>query len=391
MSLGLSQNYITLRTIESGRLIHQNKLTKVKINNQMKATCYLESSPFKFKIDNFYVKEFDSKTGYVVLSVKNNLHHKLNVIYQIFDDIENEIIDTVYLNRKQWCNCDNVPRYEFQEAFHQPIKIKNNETIISCHLLNDSQEKINLINEIYKNKILVSYILQYDGFELSEYEIFPLIKIIDVKEKIIEFSKKIIEKPISCSSDSDDTESMDETNLEIYPTDIEKLEKPKKMSSTKKVDLDLNENSDENFNSNLSSTITQQLIDLVYEKNELHDNNIIQDFEYKISNLDNFNYCITDENSTFDTQDIQKYFDYDKKSNSNTNASLSLSLEENDKKNINLLNSKKIKKKNKHRHMNYVSKMELSKVKNNKELSKMLEETIANGYMSQLEKANMNM
>ncbi len=97
MSLGLSQNYITLRTIESGRLIHQNKLTKVKINNQTKATCYLDSAPFKFKIDNFYVKEFDSKTGYVVLSVKNNLHHKLNVIYQIFDDIENEIFDSVYL------------------------------------------------------------------------------------------------------------------------------------------------------------------------------------------------------------------------------------------------------------------------------------------------------
>lgn len=378
MSLGLSQNYITLRTIESGRLIHQNKLTKVKINNQTKATCYLESSPFKFKIDNFYVKEFDSKTGYVVLSVKNNLHHKLNVIYQIFDDIENEIIDTVYLNRKQWCNCDNVPRYEFQEAYHQPIKIKNNETIISCHLMNDSLEKINLMHEIYKNKILVSYVLQYDGFELSEYEIFPLIKIIDVKEKIIEFSKKIIEKPISCSSDSDNTESMDETDLEIYPTDIEKLEKPKKQ-----VHVHSNENSDENFNSNLSSTITQQLIDLVYEKNELHDNNMIQDFEYKISNLDNFNASITDENITFDTKDVQKYFDYEKKSNSNSNVSLSL--EENDKKN----NPKKIKKKNKHRHMNYVSKMELSKVKNNQELTKMLEETIANGYMSQLEKANM--
>lgn len=378
MSLGLSQNYITLRTIESGRLIHQNKLTKVKINNQTKATCYLDSAPFKFKIDNFYVKEFDSKTGYVVLSVKNNLHHKLNVIYQIFDDIENEIIDTVYLNRKQWCNCDNVPRYEFQEAYHQPIKIKNNETIISCHLMNDSLEKINLMHEIYKNKILVSYVLQYDGFELSEYEIFPLIKIIDVKEKIIEFSRKIIEKPISCSSDSDNTESMDETDLEIYPTDIEKLEKPKKQ-----VHVHSSENTDENFNSNLSSTITQQLIDLVYEKNELHDNNIIQDFEYKISNLDNFNASITDENITFDTKDVQKYFDYEKKSNSNSNVSLSL--EENDKKN----NPKKIKKKNKHRHMNYVSKMELSKVKNNQELAKMLEETIANGYMSQLEKANM--
>lgn len=378
MSLGLSQNYITLRTIESGRLIHQNKLTKVKINNQTKATCYLDSAPFKFKIDNFYVKEFDSKTGYVVLSVKNNLHHKLNVIYQIFDDIENEIIDTVYLNRKQWCNCDNVPRYEFQEAYHQPIKIKNNETIISCHLMNDSLEKINLMHEIYKNKILVSYVLQYDGFELSEYEIFPLIKIIDVKEKIIEFSKKIIEKPISCSSDSDNTESMDETDLEIYPTDIEKLEKPKKQ-----VHVHSSENTDENFNSNLSSTITQQLIDLVYEKNELHDNNMIQDFEYKISNLDNFNASITDENITFDTKDVQKYFDYEKKSNSNSNVSLSL--EENDKKN----NPKKIKKKNKHRHMNYVSKMELSKVKNNQELTKMLEETIANGYMSQLEKANM--
>lgn len=378
MSLGLSQNYITLRTIESGRLIHQNKLTKVKINNQTKATCYLDSAPFKFKIDNFYVKEFDSKTGYVVLSVKNNLHHKLNVIYQIFDDIENEIIDTVYLNRKQWCNCDNVPRYEFQEAYHQPIKIKNNETIISCHLMNDSLEKINLMHEIYKNKILVSYVLQYDGFELSEYEIFPLIKIIDVKEKIIEFSRKIIEKPISCSSDSDNTDSMDETDLEIYPTDIEKLEKPKKQ-----VHVHSSENTDENFNSNLSSTITQQLIDLVYEKNELHDNNIIQDFEYKISNLDNFNASITDENITFDTKDVQKYFDYEKKSNSNSNVSLSL--EENDKKN----NPKKIKKKNKHRHMNYVSKMELSKVKNNQELAKMLEETIANGYMSQLEKANM--
>jgi len=378
MSLGLSQNYITLRTIESGRLIHQNKLTKVKINNQTKATCYLDSAPFKFKIDNFYVKEFDSKTGYVVLSVKNNLHHKLNVIYQIFDDIENEIIDTVYLNRKQWCNCDNVPRYEFQEAYHQPIKIKNNETIISCHLMNDSLEKINLMHEILKNKILVSYVLQYDGFELSEYEIFPLIKIIDVKEKIIEFSRKIIEKPISCSSDSDNTDSMDETDLEIYPTDIEKLEKPKKQ-----VHVHSSENTDENFNSNLSSTITQQLIDLVYEKNELHDNNMIQDFEYKISNLDNFNASITDENITFDTKDVQKYFDYDKKSNSNSNVSLSL--EENDKKN----NPKKIKKKNKHRHMNYVSKMELSKVKNNQELTKMLEETIANGYMSQFEKANM--
>ncbi len=244
--------------------------------------------------------------------------------------------------------------------------------------MNDSLEKINLMHEILKNKILVSYVLQYDGFELSEYEIFPLIKIIDVKEKIIEFSRKIIEKPISCSSDSDNTDSMDETDLEIYPTDIEKLEKPKKQ-----VHVHSSENTDENFNSNLSSTITQQLIDLVYEKNELHDNNMIQDFEYKISNLDNFNASITDENITFDTKDVQKYFDYEKKSNSNSNVSLSL--EENDKKN----NPKKIKKKNKHRHMNYVSKMELSKVKNNQELAKMLEETIANGYMSQLEKANM--
>lgn len=325
----------------------------------------------------------------------------------MFDDIENEIIDTVYFHRKEWCNCDSVPRYEFQEAFHQPIKIKNNETIISCYVMNNCQEKLNLINEIYKNKILVSYVLQYEGFELSEYEIFPLIKIIDMKEKVVEFSKKIVEK-INNSSESEDSDSFNDTELEIYPTDIEKLEKPTKTIQKKKEE---NENSEsEIFNSNLScSATTQKLLDLIDENNiSENEKSIFLDFQSKISKINDDLECISNESSenlneninnikiseNFESNEkMNNYFHFNSK-NLNSDSSISLTLDfQNNKKNISNHNHdsntcNKSKKKNKNYISNYVSKMELSKIKNNYELSKMLSDTIENGYMSQLEKAN---
>lgn len=393
MSLGLSQNYITLRTIESGRLIHQNKLSKIKSNNQVKATCYLESEPFKFKVDNFSVKEFDINTGFIRISVKNNLHHKLNIIYQIFDDIENEIVDTVYMNRKSWCNTESIPRYEFQEAYHQPIKIKNNETIISCFFYADNNNnKLNLISEIYKNKLLVSYIIQYDGFELSEYEIFPLIKIIDIKEKVIEFSKNIVEKKKSYESNSDDDTDKDD-DIEIYPTDVEKLEKPKESNTA-------------HISNSLTNSLTNTLIDLVYNENEINDNNIMDEFNKKILaiNKEQINQELIDKNETIDFSNSEnnKFSDSENKSLSDSEnvnyyfknkkildvlseslSDMSLTLQVHEKK-----NSQKNKKKNHNLTTSkYVSKMELSKIKNSDELSKMFNETVENGYMSQLEKA----
>lgn len=403
MSLGLSQNYITLRTIESGRLIHQNKLSKIKCNNQVKATCYLESEPFRFKIDNFSVKEFDINTGFIRLSVKNNLHHKLNIIYQIFDDIENEIVDTVYMNRKAWCNSESIPRYEFQEAYHQPIKIKNNETIISC-FLNDA-DKLNLIHQIYKNKLLVSYIIQYDGFELSEYEIFPLIKIIDIKEKVIEFSKNIVEKKKSFEYNSDDdTDSCyDNDEIEIYPTDVETLEKPKECNKV-----------------HISNSLTNTLIDLVYNEyeNENNDNNIIDEFNKKVYAINNEQISLSNENQELidlnETQDFTKSDNNKFSDSENVNLSDSENVNLSDSENVNyyfknkkvldvqsellsdmsltlqVYDKKNNQKKKKHQSVSskYVSKMELSKIKNSNELSKMLCETVENGYMSQLEKAN---
>ena len=356
----------SLREINKFTINHKLSLTKIKSKTGVKAICFAEE-PFIFRIKNFSIKDFN-RYGFISIFTKNNLHQKLNSLYQIFSEIESQVINVIFENRFQWCNGMNIPRYQFEEAFHQPIKIKNNETIISCHYENSSDPTFQkLLMDICDHKKLVSFVVEYEGFELSESDIFPLFKITEIKERETKFSQELFEN----------SSSEENTEVDIYPTDIESQpEKQRKKTSEIKC-ADNNIESANNIpeaNNKVSNdeSNTQVLCENLSE------------------NIDSISFMRSEsETNDYDNDDVndiklnanKKYENLYK----NFRSEIQNMITDN---NLNLNQKKKNKNSLASSPNYYVSKVEFQKIRNSKELSSMLKETVDLGYESQFEKVN---
>lgn len=385
-----------LRQLNNILINHKLSLTKIKNKNGVKAICFAEV-PFVFRIKNFTVKDFN-KFGFISIFTKNNLHQKLNSLYQIFSEIENQVINVIFENRFQWCNGLNIPRYQFEEAFHQPIKIKNNETVISCHYESGNDITfIKLLNEIQESKKLVTFVVEYEGFELSESDIFPLFKITEIKGRETKFSKEL------CENDS----SEENTEIDIYPTDIETKEpigtkENKENKGTKgtigtigpigtdgtKCATEANEKKNENeiINDNQVTCDSELTGQQKKDENDCKETNINSEIS-----LDNKVVMSDNSLSFLNSESDCDFYDYITNYNNMTNKNEYDILYKNFKTEFqkSLENKKKITMVNKNPKSRnfYVSKVEFEKIKNSKEMSNMLQETVDIGYESQLEKA----
>lgn len=328
-----------VKFIENNNIKHKLKLTKIKSRNgNVKAICFAEE-PFVFKIENFCVKEV-SKTGFISIYTKNNMHRRLGSIYQVFSEIENQIINIIFNNRYEWCNNMNIPRYHFEEAFHQPIKIKNNETIISCHY--DNNLGFESISSISEKKKLASFTIEYEGFELNESDILPLFKVSHVVEKESKFSSCLQEN----SSSEENTMEMD-----IYPTDIEQLPAPiaGKKSAPEipvepLVDFENKTQESEYFNS-----------ETVFEQSETKETNKSISTEMDETSITFSDYSQLSAKINTINKTIKNAFSNYKQKNSSSFPT-------------------------------FVSNLEFAKIKNSSELNKIYLDTIEDGYESQFEK-----
>jgi hypothetical protein len=415
-----------IKLIENQKIIHKLKLTKIKNKNgNIKAICFAEN-PFIFKIDNFVIKEIN-KTGFISIYTKNNYHQKLNLVYQIFSEIENQIINLIFENRFEWCNNMNIARYYFEEAFHQPIKIKNNETIISCHY--DNNIDINLIQKLLEEKKFATFTFEYEGFELNESDILPLFKIsyIDEKDKN-KFSNCLQEN----SSSEENTMEID-----IYPTDVEQLPVPsmnknKKLESQKleKVSSDdcINKNNSQSEileNKNVENKSTQNIQNCIIQNklensipnsnlnsnSNSNSNSVNQNENVNESENEYFNSLLKYENdsqstnnnftnsntncmknlSNLDLDSSTSFSDYCDLSAKINNLSNANNLNNQNNLNKNIKNTLHNYKKNSSASLNssvpvYVSNLEFAKIKNSSELNKLYLDTIEDGYESQFEK-----
>jgi hypothetical protein len=232
------------------KIVHNLDLTKVKNKGALKAICFSKET-FIFKIQNFGIKEY-SNTGFITLFTKNSLHPKLNHIFKIFDDIENQVLDVIFENRYKWCNGMNIPRYHFEEAYHQPIKIKNNETNICCHF--DSCIELADLEKIFSAKKIVTFVLEYQGFELSESDIFPLFKLSEIIYKEIIYTNVLTE-----NSSSDEVTELSE--MSCYQSNIGKKDydfdtsKDQHFFMSDSKHIYKETGTDEKINSNVSSRL----------------------------------------------------------------------------------------------------------------------------------------
>lgn len=330
-----------VRVIDVSTIQHKNELTKVRHKGVAKMICYA-NEVFSFKIDNFYVKEYDSN-GHIQLYTKNKMHNKIFVIQKIFDDIENDIIDKIEENKKKWCNGQNIPRYQIEMAYVSPCKIKNNETIIYSTYDTQSVSE-DFLENVFQKKVLVQCHIEYHGFELTETDITPIFSICKIKEM------KSYLKMLNVLSDS----TTEEINDMMYPTDIEC---PENNTDTNTY----NENENDNYENNLYHNDTNYL-----NPSETIENKESQDSEN--------NKTLSSNISITDDTELQLKSEHMSISNTYVETPLPIHTKKtppkNPKKNI------------------YITQFELKKTQKNKELSKMLDETRENGYISQYEKAS---
>jgi hypothetical protein len=119
--------------------------------------------------------------------------------------------------RFKWCSDRDVPKYQFEEAFHQPIRMKQGRATVACRY-NAHEVSSQTLEHFKSSKCLGSVTLTYKGFELSESDIYPLFDMtsIHVKSKS-SYLEHITEQSYHTTQDWDETEP------DIYPTDVENV------------------------------------------------------------------------------------------------------------------------------------------------------------------------
>lgn len=198
-------------------IAHNDELSKVRTKGAVRAVCFC-MQPFYFSLENFALLSCESN-GTVTIHTKNSFRSSLKRAYCILGNIERLVVDHVYENRYKWCSGQNIPRIHFEEAFHQPLRIRHGEISITCRA-GATLKKSGVLEGLLTKKRLGEFLVCYKGFELTESDIYPLFEICNFRDYLQQgYTDHLTEHSVYASDDGAAT--YEKSISDLYPTDLD--------------------------------------------------------------------------------------------------------------------------------------------------------------------------
>jgi hypothetical protein len=387
--------YYNRQSSESGSTesmyIEYENLSRFSHQNKKKIMCKVKKDII-FSVNYVSIKKWNHNYIELILKSKNN-----QKILSMYDTIENSVIETVDKNTKAWFGIETIPKNHIEMAYQNPVRIHKNQISIIC-LYDKLQYNDNELQKLQKNfeNSMIHIKVRYTGFEMTNAHIFPLFHIIDIQTSL--FKNKI--EFTMCENDNDVISDDDM----YYPTDIDAKIKNKKCINRETCNNDHNEVSEKNDHNEMSEKNDHNEMSEKNDHNEMSEknNNEMSEMSEKNNNEMSEMSEKNDQNEMSEMSEKNDQSEMSEMSEKNNNemsekndhnemSEISEMSENNEivrnmiysKNPKNKIVSKNNKKSKKPSNVTYI---EYSKIKSDRDLQKIFDDTCNLGYESQFEK-----